>query len=320
MSEIIAPIIRERPEDYDAIEKMIGDIFRDEIYLPLIEILGLNANKVLNSNKSFLLEKISDGKIAYYRGEFSGKFSARSTKAIKEMGGIWDPKTKSFKLRKDKLPKDVMQAIAVSATRFEKTIDLIREKLRKILPAEIAESLKAQNILDRSIFNIDKGIGDSLESIKVVPQLTDDERHQIAVEYNTNMQRSIKGWTEKEVIKLRTLVEREALGGKRYENLADIIKKQYNVSKNKAKFLARQETGLLMAKFRESRYVAAGSEGYYWMTVAGSPKHPVRPMHKELNGKFIEWKNPPITNSQGNRNHAGEDYNCRCAPRAVIKF
>ena len=320
MGDVKASIIRERNADFDELETIISDLLREEIYKPLIEAVPKQNRKITNSNQSFLEEKIKEGKIAYYRGKFTGKFSAKSTKALKEMGAVWSQKDNAFKLQINKLPPDVRMAISTSATRFDKTVALLRKKLSQMLPDKIAGALKSTKLFSRSIFNLDRDITKSLEAIVVTPQISDKAREKLATEYNLNMQRSIKGWTETEIIKLRSMVEKESLSGKRYENLVKIIEKRYDVSRNKAKFLARQETGLMMAKFRESRYVDSGSPGYYWTTVVGSPKHPVRKMHKELDGKYIRWKYPPITNPQGDRNHAGEDYNCRCAPRAVIRF
>lgn len=321
MGQAIAPPIREQRSDYDKMEELLADLFKKEIYEPLVESLGIPAEtKLLNSNRSFLIDKIRKGDISYYRGEFSGKFSAKSSMELKSLGAKFSKKRGTFRLDEERLPPDVKQAVQASGNLFDKVIEKIKKKISKILPAEIADSFKGQKLFSDTLYKTDKDIKESLASIKVTPQLSDKAREKIAAEYNHNMQRYIKNWTEKEIIQLRSLVEKESLRGKRYENLVNIIQKRYDVSQNKAKFLARQETGLMMAKFRESRYIDAGSPGYYWATVVGSPKHPVRAMHKDLNGKYFTWDDPPVTNPQNDRNHPGEDYNCRCVPRAVIRF
>ena len=260
MKEQIAPPVRERNEDFDELEVMISDLFKSEIYQPLMDSLGNHGDsRLLNSNRSFLLDQIAKGKISFYRGAFSGKFSAKTTRELKKIGAVWSKKDATFKLPLRKLPEDISSAIEVSATRFSKTVSIIREQLAKMLPAKIAGALRSAKIFSDSMFKTDNDISKSLKSITVSPQLSKKAREKIAKEYNHNMQRSIKGWTEKEIVHLRAMIEKEALGGKRYENLVNIIAKRYDVSQNKAKFLARQETGLMMAKFRESRYVVAGS-------------------------------------------------------------
>lgn len=310
MKKVILPPIKERPQDYDDLEDIISMLFKDEIYKPLMDEVAFEHSKILrNATGGFLLKKISDGTISFYRGTFSGKFSAKSTIELRKIGAKWDSKTKTFKMQMQKLPPDISKAIKVSGSKFDRIVANIKKRLSKMLPEKIAERLNAKNLFDKSLYQTDRDIQKTLKGITVSPKLTDKERLKIATEYNLNMQRYIKGWTEKEIINLREMIEKESIAGQRFENLVKIIEKRYDVGKSKAKFLARQETGLMMSKFKEARYVDAGSEGYIWKTVAGSAKSPVRPMHKALDGKYIRWDDPPITNPQGDRNHAGEDYN-----------
>lgn len=63
------------------------------------------------------------------------------------------------------------------------------------------------------------------------------------------------------------------------------------------------------AKLNEDRQKEAGVERYIWS--AGADDR-VRPMHRDLDGKTFRWDDPPITNPQGDRNHPGQDYQCRC--------
>ena len=92
------------------------------------------------------------------------------------------------------------------------------------------------------------------------------------------------------------------------------------MSQRKAKFLASQETRLLTSKLKEVRYKDVGIDEYIWQTVKGTPEHPVRPMHKKLNGTKQRFSSPPITNEKGQRNNPGEDYRCRCVARPIVKF
>ena len=131
------------------------------------------------------------------------------------------------------------------------------------------------------------------------------------------MQLWVKDFTEKEITSLRGKVRETYFKGNRYESLIKTIKDSYNVTENKAKFLARQETNLLMTKYTYGRYQEAGVNEYKWKAVIGTPNHPTRPMHKELSdrsarGEIFRFDNPPIDDPNGSRHNPKENYNCRC--------
>jgi SPP1 gp7 family putative phage head morphogenesis protein len=158
------------------------------------------------------------------------------------------------------------------------------------------------------------------KNILVMPRLTDSEREKIADEYTLNLTRYIQTFTEKEIVNLREKIEKNVMSGSRYESIIQSIKRSYGVSQNKAKFLARQETNLMMSSFKAARYQSAGVEEYIWTTVVGSKNHPVRPMHKALDGKIFRFDSPPITSQDGQRNNPGEDFGCRCTARPIVRF
>lgn len=123
-------------------------------------------------------------------------------------------------------------------------------------------------------------------------------------------------------MKLRKQVMAAAFRGNRYDALVKTIQRSYGVTVSKAKFLAHQETNLLMAKFKETRYTDAGIVEYRWRCVTGSKLHPVRPSHKALDGKIFRFDDPPITTPPSEaprRNNPGEDYGCRCTAVPVVR-
>ena len=88
------------------------------------------------------------------------------------------------------------------------------------------------------------------------------------------------------------------------------------VSKDKARFLARNETSLLTAKYRQIRYEEIGIDKYEWSAVMDKR---TRHLHKELNGKIFDFRNPPIIDAHtGQRGNPGETYNCRCLSIPII--
>ena len=113
------------------------------------------------------------------------------------------------------------------------------------------------------------------------------------------------------------------LEGTRAEAIKGILEKEEGISKRKAKFLAHQESSLLMSKFREERYKGIGITKYIWRTVkapTGFKKGNVRPLHAKLDGTIQEWSNPPIAGVNGDKKNPGESYGCRCISIPLLKI
>lgn len=319
MKEVHLEPIKETDEDYEKFEKVILDLFREEIYYPLLKELNMPKSSIQNSTDD-LIEAIRSGRINYYRGQFKGRFNAAVSRELKKIGATWDRTQGSWKIPQSALSIEVRNAIGQSLHKFEKAMRSIDARLGKILPAEIAEKLKIEKLFDSSLWRLDQKIQKSLKGITVTPEFTKDQREKISKEYTENMQLYIKEFTEKEITRLRETVQKSSLKGIRYENIVKQIEKSYGVSANKAKFLARQETSIFMAKVKETRYLDAGVNEYIWGCVAGSPNHPVRPMHLKLKGTRQRFDQPPIVNEKGDRKNPTEDYGCRCFAIPVVKF
>ena len=160
----------------------------------------------------------------------------------------------------------------------------------------------------------------TLASITVAPKLTDSEKLRLQVEWRDNMTLDIKTFVDSEVRALRDTMTKHVLSGNRYEAIVGAIKRSYGVSQSKAKFLARQETHLLLSKMQELRCTKAGIDDYHWHCVVASPLHPVRPMHKALDGTAQKFSSPPVTSKRGDRNNPGQDYNCRCQAIPFVRI
>lgn len=322
--------VKETTEDYEAIEQHIRDLFKREIYLPLIRIIDPVRNTITNARPG-LLDALMYGQVQFYRGTFSGRFNATISKELKAIGARWDSRSGTWKLSQSSLPVDVQNAIKASESHFLRKMQKIDDHLSKILPEEIADKLKASKFLDSTLWKVDRDIRANMRNIQVPPQLTKEQRKTIADEWQNNMKIDIKDWTETAIKKLRREMKESVYAGNRYETAIKTISKSYGVSLSKAKFLARQETNLLMSKFKEVRYKDAGIKKYKWRCVTGSPAHPVRHSHKILDGKVFSWENPRELDKNGRVNpngahkpgenkNPGEDYNCRCTAVPIVEF
>jgi len=321
----LAPL-PERREYREAIEKRLIALLRREIYEPVVrELQAVRQVKLTNATSDDdardLIRAIAAGKIQYVDGRFEGQFSASTSKALRDAGAVWDRRTSTWQLSAARLTPDMSTAIGASYSRFKKLADRISAKLEAVSPQLLGEQVKLEGVFNSQIYRVNRDFEAQIKGITVAPQLTDADRARIASQYNNNMRLYIQTFAEKEIKKLRDEVGMHAAAGARYESMFSMIRSSYDVSVNKAKFLARQETNLLMSNFQETRYRSAGMDQYKWECVAGTGAHPVRPDHKLLDGTIQSWSNPPITNrSTGARNHPGRDFGCRCRSRPIIRF
>lgn len=319
--KVLAPI-KEYPEDYEELEAEILRFFLEEFFRPLLEIVGMNPGYLQNAKETdeqYLMEAIHRGQIRFHRGHFRGAFNSRTSKILRELDAQWNRKQGSFAVPHARLPEYVKQAIAVSESRFQRVSMRLEEQFSKIIPP-VGEKLGISQIFDRSIFRIDSDIRKTLKKITVQPALSPDARRRIAAEYAETLHLPIQEFLVKETGDLRKRISERSFAGYRYETIVKEIERSYGVSQRKAKFLARQETSLLMTKFKQVRYEEAGSKEYIWGCVAGSTNHPVRHYHKQNEGKKFRWDTGAPINERGERKNPGQDYNCRCFAKPIVKF
>jgi SPP1 gp7 family putative phage head morphogenesis protein len=320
--------IRSHPEEFDVLEERIKDLFRTEIYLPLIAILGVKKSKIIKNANNTLTSAIRSGQIYYWRGSFYGKFDAEVSSQLLELGAQWNKTNSSFDLRWKDVPVEFRPVIAQAEQKFSDRLEQLDKRLLKLDPNEITERLKSEPIFKSTLYRIDKEFKQSIKGLTVAPELSPEGYVRLAKEYTENINLKIKGWMRDEVLELREKIQKQALKGVRYEGIIKTIQSSYGVSQRKAKFLARQETHLILAKFKEIRYSEAGVKAYKWRCVTGSPNHPVRPRHKELNdesnqGKIFYFDDPPRVTEKGEPmryGNPGEDFNCRCVSIPVLKI
>lgn len=106
--------------------------------------------------------------------------------------------------------------------------------------------------------------------------------------------------------------------GQRADAIIERIQSLGELTRNRAKLIARTETARAQANLRQARAVALGSEGYIWHTMGDSV---VRDDHAELDGKFFKWTDPPVVDQRtGARGHPGTIYNCRCFAESVFSY
>ncbi|WP_343724928.1 phage minor head protein [Herbaspirillum huttiense] len=102
----------------------------------------------------------------------------------------------------------------------------------------------------------------------------------------------------------------------RASEIAKEIMRSGEVAKSRALLIAQTEVSRTATSLTQARAEYVGSPGYIWRTSGDSD---VREDHRELEGQFIPWNQPPIADKRtGRRAHAGCIYRCRCFPEVVI--
>lgn len=114
----------------------------------------------------------------------------------------------------------------------------------------------------------------------------------------------IKSIPEQHLSKVKEAVVAGFENGLRWEEMTPVINHVYEITENRAKLIARDQTSKMNSSFNEVRQQTLGIDSYIWET-AGDER--VRDTHAVNDGKRFRWDNPPAETG-----HPGEDINCRC--------
>lgn len=300
------------------VRQEIQRIFNELIYIPLSAVLEKYTLAEIRNAVDDLSNAIKMGNIWYDNGLFRGHFNARTSKELRDIGASWNPDSKTFSLPEGDIPPLIKMAMAHADMHY----DELKRALIQTLDDVNIESINAlSNIPDKymqSITWMNDDFDKTVRAVAVPSQLTEAQKGFLASEWSYNLDLYIKKWTDENILKLRQDIQENAFGGRRSSALIKYIQNNYQVSRHKAEFLARQETSLLMSKFHQSKYADIGVYEYRWST---SHDERVRPDHQELNDKVFNFQTPPVVDRKtGRRCNPGEDYGpCRCIAIPIIR-
>lgn len=342
----LRPIIC-RKKHIDLIYKTLSRFLKMVYLQPILDVIEPIRGFYDNSlEDDIIIRALKEGRIQYIDGKFRGKFTAELTKALYKIGAKWNKRLKCFEIAKNKLPQNILGAIASNM--------VFAMSLRKALK-EVLETLTLDNVLDDGLKNVldipldtvledldgyassayryfgagsekqyEKSLQEAkdrtlkseiLETFKVKPKLDNSQKQELKDEYIADVSKSIRGFTDEQIIALRELVEKNTREGLDNTTLISEIQKRFNQTLTKAKFLARNETELFTAKFAELQARKVGITHYKWLAIGDER---TRPIHKKLNGQIFRYDQPPVTDEKGNTHNPGEDYNCRCVAQPIL--
>ena len=110
--------------------------------------------------------------------------------------------------------------------------------------------------------------------------------------------------------KVEGIVLRGAQSGKLAEAIIPEIQDQFEVTENRAQFIARDQVSKFNGNLTQLRQQSAGIEKYTWST-AGDER--VRSEHEMKDGQVFSWNDPPEDG------HPGQAIQCRCAAIPVFE-
>lgn len=138
----------------------------------------------------------------------------------------------------------------------------------------------------------------------------DQKSQKIAQDYTYNMQFWVKKWEAKNIVKMREEVLQMIQEGARVPRIAEYFEKRWKVAKDKALFLATNESHLAASVIKATEYQQLGSPGYVWGRSSSKEK---RELHKHYYGQYFTWDDKPIIDEKlGIRGYPRQIWNCKC--------
>lgn len=311
-------MIKLEEKNYSQVEKYLEDLFFTRYYTPLLEIIG-EESKILNNSKNALLNALETGKVVYNNGIFSGTYNSGISNELAKFAKF-DGRSKTWKADNlAKVPNYVKVAANEAESRLVKRTDEMNRFLDK-LEANKEEAEYFETPIKDTIDDFQEQLQKDMQPTNLTIDITSEQKKNMEISYNNNMSFNIKNWEKDQIVRLRDMVTNiyeDTLDGKA---LKDRIKDEWNVSENKAKFLARQETSLFLSEFRKEQSLRAGVREYIWMATGGkSGDGRTTDLHKKLHGKRFFYGQPPIADEYGNRHEPGERFGCRCTAKPVLE-
>lgn len=145
----------------------------------------------------------------------------------------------------------------------------------------------------------------------IEPELSIEQKREIARTYTNNLKDYvIKDFAHERIPEMRKKIQELVLQGYRPDKVQELLEKEYGIASRKAKFLAQNETSIMLAEYKKVTYKEMGFDKFIWKTIIDGRE---RDRHKELDGKIFSYDNPSYVDAGKTRTGLpGEDFNCRC--------
>jgi SPP1 gp7 family putative phage head morphogenesis protein len=208
--------------------------------------------------------------------------------------------------------------IAEEVDRFIELIKIYALNEVRLVVQRLIQKAQSVNLFNRRFFT---------KAFKFVPEtsISIDNELKMWVSENTALIRSIP---EKMLDKVADTIYDSVRNKRGVRELATILKKNFDVSRNRAKIIARDQISKLNGNITRARNLSLGITEYQWLSARDER---VRHSHDVLEGKICSWndaeiyKNAEIDKKWKSRSsiggvnlHPGQDIMCRCTSVAII--
>lgn len=144
----------------------------------------------------------------------------------------------------------------------------------------------------------------------------DAQSKKIAEDYTHNMQFWVKKWEVKNIVKMREDVLKMIQESARVPRIEEYFEKRWKIAKDKAHFLAVNESHFAASVIKATQYQMLGSPGYKWGRSSSKEK---RKLHEHYYGKYFTWDEKPILDEDlGIRGYPRQIWNCKCHMLVVV--
>lgn len=309
-------MLNNRPEYYEKVADVLERFLYAQYYAPILDVINdsqIAPTVKLNAIPTALVAAIRSGRVKYDSGVFSGNFNITISRELSRFAKF-DARSKTWK---GDPPPDVKAAAIIAeskrtdlADRLNRAIETASAKVEKAI-----DGLSVNNAVPFDLMFSD--VNDDLRrsGVGVMPEVTKDSLEKLRRDYDYRQRENVKGWTDEQASRLRDMVTKYQTEGTS-ESLLDLIQREYDVTTNKARFLARQETGLFFESLSRTRALSAGVRRYKWSTSHDSRvrKDPRGPNHKHLDRQIfdLDGEGGVVDLKTGRKAHAGQDFGCRC--------
>jgi len=300
---------------FKLIENTLMSYLWEGVYKPMFDIMEIKPEKAVNSYTS-IMSALNTGNIYYSDGVFYARkrFSNAQSTELKSWGGVYDKYKRGWRLPEGKIPAEIRVALASSKLETQQKLQALDIYLREV-QANMHDYIDNM-VFDNEVVTILDDAGNEVKknakSIHAItPELTLSQKRMIAETYTKNIQHfCIKDFADDLIPEMRKKVQQLTFEGARWDKVQEMLERDYGVAAKKAKFLARNETCIMLAEYKKATYTEMGFDSFIWHTIIDGRE---RELHKKLNGTVWRYDNPPIIDERtGERGLPGETYNCRC--------
>lgn len=310
-------------QEQKQVQKDLNEFVLKDVFSNLI----LEAKK--SENENALIKAIEENKIFYTTDQiFTGDFNVRIISAIRNIGGIYKPKLQGYYIPVDNLDnqlksllRDKQQERQNTYTSLLQNIDKNLEKIMQngfIAFANVVPAVKIIEKLTKHFSAVDK----EPEVSYITKQI---EEQAFIKKYTKNIDLSIKGVAESELVRLRNDIVKAQQEGATITNIESLINNKIDVSKTRAEFIAKQETRLFASTYQQTLSKQKGLTKFRWIHTdpRGARTEPrkghIMLFERSNKGEIFDFNNPPTDPITKKATLPGEEFNCNCLAGIVLE-